>query len=99
MLSKTKPLDILEDASYCAIAFDKHLMLKHLQNLLYKLYKVDCPYCFINRDCITFLTVNHYMLTLLSVQDPTLQLSNLSAVDLCRSFSSAPLKQNQFLFM
>lgn len=100
VLSKTKPLDILENAPHYAIAFKEHLMLKHLQNLLYKLYKVDCSYCSINRDHIIFLTLNHYMLTLLSVQHPTVQLNNgdLSTVDLCRSFHSTSLKQNQFLF-
>lgn len=45
MLSKTNPLDILENAPHGAIAFEEHLMLKHLQNLLYKLHKIYCPYC------------------------------------------------------
>ena len=67
VLSKTKPLDILENSPYCAIAFEEHSILKHLQNLLYKLYKADCSYCSIKRDHITFLTLNNYMLTLLSV--------------------------------
>lgn len=87
--SKTKPLEAFENAPYCAVGFEEHLMFKHLQNLLYKPQKADCSYYSINEDCITFLTFNHYMLTLLSAQRPTVQLnsSNLSAVDLCRSFS------------
>jgi len=70
VLSKAKPLDTLENAPYCAIAFEEHLMLRHLQNLLYKLCLADCTYCSFNRDHATFLTLNHYMLTLLSVQHP-----------------------------
>lgn len=73
MLSKTKPSDILENAPYGTTAFEEYLMLKHLQNLLYKLYKTYCPYCSVKRDCITFLTLNLYML---SVQHSTVQLGN-----------------------